>query len=72
MQVELLTAELNYSNIECEFLGLLLAVTHFKYFTYSRLVHIITDHKPLVSLSWKTKWKINQNISPTVGFYSRF
>ena len=40
----------NYSNIECELLGLLFAITHFKHFTYGRLVHIITDHKPLVSL----------------------
>ena len=36
----------NYSNIECELLGLLFAVTHFKHFTYGRLIHIITDHKP--------------------------
>ena len=40
----------NYSNIEHELLGLLLAITHFKHFTYGRLIHIITDHKPLVSL----------------------
>ena len=40
----------NYSNIECELLGLLFAMTHFKYVTYGRLVHVITDHKPLVSL----------------------
>ena len=36
--------------MEHELLGLLFAVTHFKHFTYRRLVHIITDHKPLVSL----------------------
>ena len=40
----------NYSNIERELLGLLFAITHFKHFTYGRLIHIITDHKPLVSL----------------------
>ena len=48
------TTELNYSNIECEHLGLLFTVTHFKHFTYRRLVHIITDHKPLVSLFRKS------------------
>ena len=45
----LLSTESNYSNIECELLGLLFAITHFKHFTYGRLVHVITDHKPLVS-----------------------
>ena len=44
------TTESNYLNIECELLGLLFAVTHFKHFAYGRLVHVITDHKPLVSL----------------------
>ena len=44
----------NYSNIEHELLGLLFAVTHFKHFTYGRLVHVITDHKPLVSLFRKS------------------
>ena len=48
------TIESNYSNIEHELLGLLFAVTHFKHFTYGRLVHIITDHKPLVSLFKKS------------------
>ena len=48
------TTELNYSIIEHELLGLLFAVTHFKHFTYSRPVHIITDHKPLVSLFRKS------------------
>ena len=41
------TTELNYSNIECELLGLLFAMTYFKHFTFGRLVHVITDHKPL-------------------------
>ena len=48
------TTELNYSNIEWELLGLLFTITHFKHFTYGRLVHIITDHKPLVSLFRKS------------------
>ena len=46
--------ESNYSNIECELLGLLFAITHFKHFTYGRLVHVITNHKPLVSLFRKS------------------
>ena len=50
----LLSTESNYSNIECELVGLLFAVTHFKHFTYGRLVHVITDHKPLVSLFRKS------------------
>ena len=48
------TTESNYSNIEHELLGLLFAMTHFKHFKYSRLVHVITDHKPLVSLFRKS------------------
>ena len=28
-------------------LGLLFTVTHFKHFTFGRLAHVITDHKPL-------------------------
>ena len=46
--------EYNYSNIEHELLGLFSAVIHFKHFTYGRLVHVITDHKPLVSLFRKS------------------
>ena len=48
------STESNYSNIERELLGLLFAVTHFKHFTYGRLVYIITDHKPLVLLFRKS------------------
>ena len=33
---------------------ILFAITHFKHFTYSRLVHVITDHKLLVSLFRKS------------------
>ena len=48
------STESNYSNIEHELLGLLFAFTHFKHFTFRRLVHVITDHKPLVSLFRKS------------------
>ena len=44
----------NYSNIECELSNLLFAVTHFKHFTFGQLVHVITYHKPLVSLFRKS------------------
>ena len=48
------STESNYSNIEHELFGLLFAITHFKHFTCGRLIHIITDHKPLVSLFRKS------------------
>ena len=48
------STESNYSNIECELLGVLFAITHFKHFTYGCTVHVITDHKPLVSLFKKS------------------
>ena len=43
------SCETNYSNIEQELLDVLFCVLHFKHFTYGQKVHIITDHKPLVS-----------------------
>ena len=46
----LMTTESNYSNIECEMLGVVFSVLHFKHFTYGRQIHIITDHKPLSTL----------------------
>ena len=48
------TTESNYSNIECELLGLLFVITLFKHFTNGRLVHVITDLKPLVFLFKKS------------------
>ena len=46
--------ESNYSNIECELLGVLFAITHFKHFTCGHTVYVITDHKALVSLFEKS------------------
>ena len=46
----LTSAECNYANIEHEFLGVVFGVLHFKHFTFSNEVNIITDHKPLISL----------------------
>ena len=42
--------ESNYSNIECEMLGVVFSVLHFKHFMHCRQIHIITDHKPLITL----------------------
>ena len=50
----LTATESNYSNNEHEILGIVFSVLHFKHFTYGRQVHIITDHKPLVTLFAKT------------------
>ena len=46
--------ESNYFNIECELLGVLFAIMHFKHFTFGHTVHVIADHKPLVSLFKKS------------------
>ena len=50
----LTSAERNYANIEHELLGVVFGVLHFKHFTFSNEVNIITDHKPLVSLLQKS------------------
>ena len=42
--------ESNYSNIEREMLGVVFSILHFKHFTFGHKVHIITDHKPLITL----------------------
>ena len=44
----------NYSNIECELLGVVFSCLHFKHFAYGHKVTLITDHKPLLSLFKKT------------------
>ena len=46
----LTATESNYSNIECEMLGVVFSMLHFKHFMYGRQLHIITDHKPLITL----------------------
>ena len=42
--------ESNYSNIECEMLGIIFSILHFKHFTFGWKVHVITSHKPLITL----------------------
>ena len=53
-QKHLTSAERNYANIERELLGVVFGVQHFKHFTFGNEVHMITDHKPLVSLLKKS------------------
>ena len=53
-QKTLTSAECNYANIERESLGVVFGVEHFKHFTFGNEVHIITDHKPLMSLLKKS------------------
>ena len=59
----LTSSESNYSNIECELLGVLFSVLHFKHFTYGCKVHMITDHKPLVSLFKKSLTSASPRLS---------
>ena len=48
------STESHYSYIEHELLGVLVAIMHFKHFTYGCTVCIITDNKPLVPLFKKS------------------
>ena len=57
----LTATESNYSNTEHEMLGVVFPVLHFKYFTYGRQIHIITDHKPLITLFAKNLATILQD-----------
>ena len=59
----LTSAESNYSNIEHELLGVLFSVLHFKHLTYGHKVHVITDHKPLVSLFKKSLTSASPRLS---------
>ena len=59
----LTSSESNYSNIECELLGVLFSVLHFKHFTYGCKVHMIMDHKPLVSLFKKSLTSASPRLS---------
>ena len=46
----LTNTESNYLNIECEMLGVVFSILHFRHFTFGQKVHVITDHKPLITL----------------------
>ena len=49
----LTSAEMRYANIERELLGVVGALEKLHYFTFGRPVVILTDHKPLISISKK-------------------
>ena len=49
----LTSAETRYANIERELLGVVGALEKFHYFVFGRPVVILTDHKPLISISKK-------------------
>ena len=57
----LTSAEHNYANIERELL--VFGVEHFKHFTFGNEVHMVTDHKPLVSLLKKSLVACNSRLS---------
>ena len=56
----LTSAECKYDNTECELLGVVFGVLHFKHF------NIITDHKPLVSLLKKSLAACSSRLSRLV------
>ena len=56
----LTTVEQNYSNIEHEALGVLHSLEKFHHYCYGCVVHVITDHRPLLSLMHKDV----SNVSP--------
>lgn len=49
----LTTAEQNYSNIEREALGVFHSLEKFHHYCYGHVVHVITNHRPLLSLMCK-------------------
>ena len=49
----LTSVESRYTNIEREILSVVQALEKFHYFTFGRPVTILTDHKPLISISKK-------------------
>ena len=55
--------ESNYSNIEHGMLGVVFSILHFKHFTFVHKVHIITDHKPLITLFMKNLHAISPRLS---------
>ena len=59
----LTATESNYSNIKREMLGVVFSMMHFKHFMYGRPIHIITDHKPLITLFAKNLATISPRLS---------
>ena len=54
--------ECRYSNIEREALGILHGLEKFHHYCFAREVHIITDHKPLVTIFKKDIVMLSQCI----------
>ena len=48
-----MSMEQNYSNIEHEALGVLHSLEKFHHYCFGCVVHIITDHRPLLSLMFR-------------------
>ena len=59
----LTATESNYSNIEHEMFGVVFSVLHFKHFMYGRQIHIITDHKPLITVCQEFSHNFSQIVS---------
>ena len=47
-------ADTRYANIECELLGVVGGLEKFNYFTFGRPVTVLTNHKPLITISKKS------------------
>ena len=56
--------ESTYSNIEREMVGVVFSILHFKHLTYGLKVHIIADHKPLITLFRKNLHATSLRLSP--------
>ena len=54
MAVRLTSADTRYANIERELLGIVGGLEKFNYFTFGRLVTVLTNHKPLIAISKKS------------------
>ena len=63
----LTSAETRYANIKRELLGVVGALEKFHYFTFGRPVVILTDHKPLISISKKALVNAPPKIAETSG-----
>ena len=61
----LTSVETRYMNIERELLGVVGALAKFHYFTFGRPVVILTDHKPLISISKKSIGQCSSKIAKT-------
>ena len=65
-------AEIQCSNIERELLGIVFGIEHFKHFTFGRKTHIITDHKPLLSLFQKSLTNTTPHLSRLLLWVSEY